>query len=69
MLTQCGLHWSLYSAWYNHCGSTNVLVRVDKPGDDYIYCLPPGDTWLGAETEVENAYYIGGAGCSPVTKP
>jgi len=40
---------------------------VDKVfGDDYLYCLPPGNTYLGPAGSISDAWYYG---CSPVIKP
>jgi hypothetical protein len=57
-------------AAYRHCGPTTVEIHVDVPGqgsgNDYNYCSRPWETRnFGLAGNVLNAYYIGGAGCTP----
>jgi len=61
----CGLNYTLYSAYYNHCGSTTVAIWVTTRGEDWGACVRPGQTYLGPENWVQNAWYTGGAGCVP----
>lgn len=68
----CGFtHWYWGTATlvqgYNHCGSTTVRIHVDVKGsgaaNDYNLCVGPGPTALSFSADIQNAYYIGGAGC------
>jgi hypothetical protein len=57
-------------AAYRHCGDTTVRIHVDVPGqgsgNDYDYCSKPWEIRnFGLAGNVLNAYYIGGAGCTP----
>jgi hypothetical protein len=57
-------------AAYRHCGPTTVEIHVDVPGqgsgNDYNYCSRPNETRnFGLAGNVLNAYYVGGAGCTP----
>lgn len=58
----CGFYENNRFAFYNHCGPTNVLVKVDgSPNVRGFKCLHPGVNPLGPKNEVENAYYAGRA--------
>jgi hypothetical protein len=63
----CGFHITGITAWYNHCGTTNILIRIDVYGggteNDYCALVNPGDTPLGAVGQIENAYYISSGRC------
>jgi hypothetical protein len=57
-------------AAYRHCGPTTVEIHVDVPGhgsgNDYNYCSKPYEVRnFGLAGNVLNAYYVGGAGCTP----
>lgn len=47
---------------YNHCGSTNVEIRVQYHYASRDMCVTPGETILWANPNLgalQNAYYIG----------
>lgn len=52
------------TAMYNHCGSTNVEVRIDARWGHDIECVRPGLTYFPFGTNITNIYYVGGVGCS-----
>lgn len=57
-------------AAYRHCGPTTVMIHVDVPGqgssNDYPLCVEPWKPHnFGLAGNVLNAYYTGGAGCTP----
>ncbi|TDP97761.1 hypothetical protein EV186_103727 [Labedaea rhizosphaerae] len=64
----CGFYVSSATAWYNHCGTTNVLVRVDVAGggsgNDYCAIVHPGLNPLGASGQILNAYYLSTGRCN-----
>ena len=64
----CGFYVSSATAWYNHCGTTNVLVRVDVAGggtgNDYCAIVHPGLNALGASGQILNAYYLSSGRCN-----
>jgi len=66
--TPCG-YWETSASGgnYNHCGSTNILIRVDLAGwgeeNDYCRLAYPGNVWLGKAELVDNAYYISSGVC------
>ncbi|GAA3987033.1 hypothetical protein GCM10022247_01690 [Allokutzneria multivorans] len=47
---------------YNHCGTGNVLIHVDRLNiggiKDYEKCVPPGITKLGAWPDWKGAHYL-----------
>ncbi|MFE1400327.1 DUF6355 family natural product biosynthesis protein [Nocardiopsis dassonvillei] len=57
----CGYYETAVTAWYNHCGNTNVWVYIDYtwPKGDRERCLPPGRSDIGGAREVTNAWYTG----------
>lgn len=65
----CGLNYTIYSAYYNHCGPTTVAIMVTTRGEDWGICVKPGQTYLGPENWIQNAWYIGAPGCSPTNPP
>ncbi|WP_086827980.1 DUF6355 family natural product biosynthesis protein [Allokutzneria sp. NRRL B-24872] len=55
----CGYHVVDGSAFYNHCGSGNVLIHIDKwPFSDEEQCVSPGNTIIGRQTFTPFAYYL-----------
>ncbi|SDM34841.1 DUF6355 family natural product biosynthesis protein [Allokutzneria albata] len=45
-------------AWYNHCGSGNVRIRIDRfIGDNTFQCVGPGLTLLGVWPDFYDAWY------------
>lgn len=62
--SSCGY---LGSGWYNHCGSTTVMVRsIDVFNNTVDHCVAPGKTDLQDwrhDWAITNAWYIGGANC------
>jgi hypothetical protein len=61
--TPCGEHWVLDHLYYNHCGETNVVIRVDRWNiggiSDYDKCVGPGDHSLGWYPDYLGAWYTG----------
>jgi hypothetical protein len=57
----CGYYESGGESYYNHCGSTFVVIRVERwlglPGSDW--CVAPGTTYIGHSYEYKNAWYKG----------
>lgn len=57
----CGWDPDATGAYYNHCGSTKVVIRVERhlglPGFDR--CVRPGRTYLGSLSEIRYAWYKG----------
>ncbi|MDF5751722.1 DUF6355 family natural product biosynthesis protein [Spongiactinospora sp. TRM90649] len=57
----CGYYEEGGESYYNHCGTTSVVIRVERwlglPGSDW--CVAPGTTWLGHSFEIKDAWYKG----------
>ncbi|MCP3798045.1 DUF6355 family natural product biosynthesis protein [Allokutzneria sp. A3M-2-11 16] len=57
----CGYFEEGDGAWYNHCASAgNIKIVVDyRTEDGKVLCVGPGETFLGAVSRIQNAWYIG----------
>jgi hypothetical protein len=56
----CGFYKTSVTAFYNHCGPTQVRIHMDEyKGKTDNMCVQPGDHPIGEASAVENAYYIG----------
>lgn len=57
----CGYYEDAVTAWYNHCGSTHVIIYVDAtwPRADWTWCIGPGTWDIGGANAVSNAWYSG----------
>lgn len=56
----CGWSTSNLWAYYNHCGSGNVVIFVQRRvTSDYYRCVGPGVTRLGLVTSTSGAWYDG----------
>jgi hypothetical protein len=54
----CGFYENNIRAYYNHCGTTHVVIKIDgRPS--YLWCIGPGHWDIGSAASVDNAYYIG----------
>ncbi|MEU5084843.1 MULTISPECIES: DUF6355 family natural product biosynthesis protein [Streptomyces] len=62
--TACGWRtdWTGH-AYYNHCGTGNVVIFVDRLNiggiRDYEQCVTPGDHYLGDWPDFQGAWYAG----------
>lgn len=58
----CGYYETQTDAYYGHCGSGWVKIQVDIDWwpTDIKRCVPPGETHLGATSEIDNAWAIPG---------
>lgn len=56
----CGYQYISGDYWYNHCGSGNVKIRIDRViGGEYV-CFGPGATPITRGlNHPTNAYYVG----------
>lgn len=57
----CGFSENFTGAYYNHCGSGQVQVRIVKSwpfAEDPEICVGPGMTYLGKTDDIENAFYV-----------
>ncbi|WP_030433248.1 DUF6355 family natural product biosynthesis protein [Allokutzneria albata] len=56
----CGFFGLETYAYYNHCGSGNVLIHIDRiwPASDGEECVRPGYTPIGVLLFTKNAHYI-----------
>ncbi|WP_330457719.1 DUF6355 family natural product biosynthesis protein [Streptomyces sp. NBC_00820] len=58
----CGFYKTGSDAYYNHCTSdgSHVVIKVQVAlAPDYERCVVPGNTWLGAASKIQGAYYVG----------
>ncbi|CAM5736440.1 hypothetical protein STENM223S_07693 [Streptomyces tendae] len=59
----CGWYTVLSRAYYNHCGTGNVVIFVDRLNiggiRDYEQCVTPGDHYLGSWPDFQGAWYAG----------
>ncbi|MFB9908037.1 DUF6355 family natural product biosynthesis protein [Allokutzneria oryzae] len=58
----CGYFEAGDGAWYNHCTSDGswIKILVDyRTEDGVVRCVGPGETFLGAVSRIQNAWYIG----------
>lgn len=61
----CGYFAGREIAFYNHCGPTTIKIKLDiVRGRDRTICVGPGETRLGLRSQIRDANYVGGAGCS-----
>jgi hypothetical protein len=58
----CGGYETSSWAYYNHCGSGYVQIKVDRnwPTKDTYQCVGPGITGLGTADGVNRSWYVGG---------
>ncbi|MER6662936.1 DUF6355 family natural product biosynthesis protein [Amycolatopsis japonica] len=64
----CGFYETNDWAYYGHCGSTTVMIRIEHHNpftDDWYWCVRPRETRLGTAAGISYAVYIGGVGCRP----
>ncbi|MFB9904231.1 DUF6355 family natural product biosynthesis protein [Allokutzneria oryzae] len=54
----CGYHVITNNAYYNHCGSGNVLIHIEKLFGDEEKCVSPGNTPIGLQPFTHGAYYL-----------
>jgi hypothetical protein len=60
----CGFGSDASAYYYNHCGSGEILIRIDYPFSNSTRCVNPGTSFLQWRTgsyftNPTNAYYIG----------
>lgn len=59
--SECGSY-GWFSLYYNHCGSTNVVIWVDQINvggfRDFEMCVKPGRTEIGPRPQYIDAWYI-----------
>ncbi|MEV4333090.1 DUF6355 family natural product biosynthesis protein [Streptomyces sp. NPDC049597] len=60
-MNPCGFYETSSDAFYNHCtgDGSRVIVEIEVWGPNYEWCLGPGDTWLGAASRIDGAFYTG----------
>jgi len=58
LVAVCGFYENNIRAYYNHCGPTHVVIKIDgRPS--YLWCIGPGTWDIGRAADVDNAYYVG----------
>lgn len=57
----CGYFEILNVAWYRHCDSSRICIRVDQwwPLQDFDRMVGEGWTFLGSTYTIKGAWYIG----------
>ncbi|GAA3990331.1 hypothetical protein GCM10022247_06250 [Allokutzneria multivorans] len=54
----CGYYVIQNNAYYNHCGSGNVTIHIEKLFGDKEQCVTPGHTPIGLQPFTTFAYYV-----------
>ncbi|MEU3937692.1 DUF6355 family natural product biosynthesis protein [Streptomyces sp. NPDC029044] len=57
----CGYYETSDSAYYGHCGSGRVIIKIelDWTTDVRYECVPDGETYLGSTDDIDYAVYVG----------